>query len=94
MTVDQLLQQALTRQHVLEAALVFALLVVALLYFLPNPECVCEHCAFHRHERAMAAQRKREEVHNTQHKGFGASSKDPDRWPCGDSECPRNPEVK
>lgn len=84
----------------LAVALVGALALCAYLAWWAN-ECRCDHCAFHKHARRVAAEEKRlhhEQVkkqqeqlaHEMAHKGQGYKDSDPDLYDCLDASCRRN----
>lgn len=67
--------------------------LVVLLWALPAP-CRCEKCGFHVNERRLAALQQVETKHDYEHKGPAFRNGDPDRYPCADDTCPRNPPAR
>ncbi len=67
--------------------------VVVVYLALSAGPCRCVKCGYHVNEHRMSDVRRREAVHDIQHRGFKAPgfAAPPDRFPCPDPECPRNP---
>lgn len=80
----------MSHEQLLLVALVGMFLLVVAVWAIPGP-CACEKCGFHVNERRMEAVRQAELAHEYEHKGPAWNGLSPDRYPCRDSECPRNP---
>ncbi|HET7070141.1 MAG TPA: hypothetical protein VFI40_04910 [Nocardioides sp.] len=90
----------MSHETALTLALLAALALLAFLGWWAN-QCRCDACAYHKHERLVAAEKarvEREQIarkaadlrHEQQHKGSMALSSDPDRFDCPDGDCRRN----
>ncbi len=92
----------MSHEEALSWALVLALALVYVYGWLDRKGCRCEKCAFHTNERRMAILKQKEDFerrqadqadlqHDYWHKGAGWTDTMPDKFPCPDKTCPRNP---
>lgn len=87
MEVAELVSKVETLQFAVAALMGLAVL----LWMSRNPDCRCDQCAFHRHERAEKARKDRELAHDLRHRGIGNPPDSPDIHACSDKDCLRNP---